>query len=64
MEIYAEINKKTLAKIEANNFRFPNNVVLKRKKGSRACFLDYEDKPTEDILIDFLDNNGICWQKN
>ena len=57
MEIYAEINKKMLKKIEEDgtDLILPSSVKMNRKQGSRACYFEC-DKDIKNDLIGFLDN--------
>jgi len=61
MAIYAEISNEILKDLENNGgqLNFPAGVVVYSKKGSRAYYLEYDDKKE---LTDFLDNKGITWQ--
>jgi len=64
MEAYAEITKKDLERMEKGDmcFSFPRGIEMKRRKGSRALFLSCSEE-VDDTLIDFLDQNNLCWQE-
>lgn len=62
MEIYAEISRKMLGKIESGSgLNLPSNIYINRKQGSRACYFECDESHKND-LISFLDNNGMSWQ--
>jgi len=66
MEIYAEITKKILNAVEKDGYKLtlPSGVSLRRKKGSRACYIECVDDEVKEELIDFLEQSGINWQEN
>ena len=65
MEIYAEINKKTLAKLESGFcFAIPAGVTMSRRKNSRGCLFECSDDYALSELRDLLDLSGISWQEN
>ena len=63
MEIYAEISYKMLEDIEelGRELRLPSGVSMYRRKGSRACHLEF-DKSEKSNVIDFLEDRRISWQ--
>ena len=63
MEIYAEITKKMLEEInDGKKMIVPLGISLRRKEGSRACYFECGEG-NEQILMDFLDANGLAWQE-
>ena len=67
MDIYAEITKRDLKRIEDGRFNIlsglPSGSSVKRKRGSRACFIECDSDDASDVA-EFLDDNGISWQEN
>jgi hypothetical protein len=66
MELYAELTRKQLKRMEDGDtmFALPSGLSLRRKKGSRACYFEAEDEFLIDQLKDHLDSLGINWQEN
>jgi len=66
MEIYAELTRKQLIKIESGEMKFvlPSELSMIRRNGSRACFFETEDDYQLEQFKNNLDNLGINWQDN
>lgn len=63
MEIYAELDSKTLRKIEeGHELVLPLGAKISRKKGSRMCYFACDEFYKQE-MIEFLDDNGISWQE-
>ena len=60
MEIYAELGKKDLAKIDRGIFSgLSNGVRMFYKQGSRSCLFECDSQESFQDVVDILDSNRI-----
>jgi len=66
MEIYAEISRKQLQKVQGGTMKLPVSagITCKRKEGSRCCYFEVDTQSAFQQLEDYLDGAAILWQIN
>jgi hypothetical protein len=64
MEIYAEISNNMKKALDSDNYEldFPPGVSYKRKKGSRAVYIDVDDETLATEVMSLLHESGIPFQ--
>jgi len=65
MELYFELSQKQLKGLKDGTWSLsvPYDIKVDHKDHTRACFIEVDDENKEDV-IEYLENQGISWQKN
>jgi len=64
MNIYTEITKKMLYKIENENYQFviPDGVTVEKTHGNRGYTMQCDDD-IKGEMIEAVENLGLAWQE-